>query len=443
MNDTIVAPSTPLQASAIGIVRLSGPDSHVFLQKVCPYLPESAKPRRIYLQWLREPDSNRAIDHAQMVIYQAPHSYTGEDMAEIFLHGAPVVMNHLLQVLQGLGARYARPGEFTERAVLNGRIDLLQAEGIGDLIDASTSQAAGQALDALAGKISRYVSGFQENILNLLSEIYAGIDFPDEDISTSNLILSLQNLLKTVRDELDGFRHNLVIKNGVKVVIAGAPNAGKSTLFNRLIGRQRTITAPLPGTTRDVISERLLWAGIPVILVDTGGIGKTGDVLNEEVQQVTAKAIGDADILLILKDGQAPMEMDLPVGEETTKITAINKSDLFQKFSGDTYDQDLLISAKTGKGIEELKDLLQQQAALVYGQATRKSSHIAGYRQFEVMTRITNRLQRSVQLLEAGEPEELAALDLEAAITDIGELTGSQVSENILDRIFSRFCIGK
>lgn len=440
-GDTIVAPATPLQASAIGIVRVSGPESHVFLRKLCPGLSGSIKPRHIYLKWLRDPNTDRPIDHAQMVTYQAPKSYTGEDMVELFLHGAPVAMNRVLQALQGMGARYARPGEFTERAVLNGKIDLVQAEGIGDLIDAPSPQAAIQALDAIAGNISRHISGLQEAILDILSEVYARLDFPEEDINDINLGLPLQKLLENTRKELDGFRHNLVIKNGVRIVIAGVPNAGKSTLFNRLVGHQRTITAPLPGTTRDVIDERLNWNGIPVILMDTGGIGGTGDALNEDVQRFTAKTIRDADILLILGDEKYPQDIEYIT--DAVKIMVINKVDLLQAPLETMPENALLISAKTGKGAGALKIRLQQDAARVYGQAGRKSSHIAGRRQYEVMARVVDRLQKAAGLLDAGEPEELAAMELEAAVTDIGELTGSQVSETVLDRIFSRFCIGK
>ena len=438
-NDTIVAPSTPLQASAIGIIRTSGPASHSILQKILPKLPESAIPRHVYLEWLLDPDTDSHVDQCQVVIYKAPASYTGEDMAELFLHGSPVVMNRVLNIMQGLGARYARPGEFTERAVLNGKIDLVQAEGIGDLIDAPGTEAATRALDALAGDISRYITGIQERILGLLSEIYAGLDFPDEEIENLGVGISLQELVTDVRKELDGFRHSLVIKNGVKLVIAGVPNAGKSTLFNRLIGRQRTITAALPGTTRDVIEERLNWGGVPVILVDTGGIGETGDVLNEDVQKFTAKTIESADILLILGDGNPPQDIET----DAIKIMAVNKADILREKSKTTVKEYFLISAKTGEGMDVLKNVLHEQAAMVYGRATRKSSHIAGRRQYEVMARIDDHLQKAFSILNAKEPEELAALELEAAVTDIGELTGAQVSEDILDRIFSRFCIGK
>ncbi len=440
-NDTIVAPATPLQVSAIGVIRLSGPDSLAILRRICSDLPERPVARRMYLQWLREPHRGETLDQAQVVTYKAPHSYTGEDMAEIFLHGSPVVVRRVTDTLIALGGRYARPGEFSERAVLNGKMDLIQAEGVNDLIEAVSPQAANQALLAVAGKISQYVVALQDKIMNILAELYAILDFPEDDIEPVDITAGLERLIRTLSQELERFRHTMLVKNGVQVVIAGPPNAGKSTLFNRLIGHKRTIIADLPGTTRDVIEERVMWGGIPIILKDTGGIGVTEDVLNDQVQQATNDAIRAADILVLLGDGRYPEDID--VGPQARKIMVVNKADLPGTLAQSFPDDAILISASSGQGLEHLKSRILKHANELYNLAFHRPPIIAGYRQYEVMLRVYDRLNRAVELLSHGEPEELSTLELEAAVTDIGELTGAQISEEVLSRIFDRFCIGK
>lgn len=436
-TDTIVAPATPMQPSAIGVIRLSGPDSLSILRQLVPDISRP-KPRYAYLRWLYNHSTKRQIDQVIIIYYRAPNSYTGEDMVEFFLHGSPAIMQEVIHQCIASGGRMAAPGEFTQRALLNGKIDLIQAEAIADLTFAQHSEAAYLAARQLYGEVSDFIGDLQDKLLDVLSVIHALVDFPDDDVSDDGIVEALTHIQKEIEAALNSYNQVRIQKYGIRVVLAGPPNAGKSTLFNRLLNKKRSITADLPGTTRDVIEERVLWEGIPIILVDIGGIGDTKDPLHEQVQEIALQQLKDADIVVSIS---TPFERSVVDVKNKQVIEVMNKIDLFRPDSGKKGD--LEVSAINNTGIEKLQKRIVELAKKLYKSGSVDSLKVGNDRHFEILQSIYQHVVEAKKILEESEVIEVAALELEAAIVDLGELSGSQINEQVLDRIFNRFCIGK
>jgi tRNA modification GTPase len=446
-TDTIAAIATPPGRGAIGILRLSGPAAFVIAQRIAGELPA---PRRATLRHLRDGDAT-AIDQGLVLTFRAPHSFTGEDVVELQGHGGPVVLDLLLRAALSHGARAARPGEFSERAFLNGRIDLAQAEAIADLIDAASTQAARAAQRSLDGEFSRRVHARVEDLTALRMHVEAALDFSDEDIdwlADETLRTQLDALLHALRTLLGDAAQGRRLCEGLVVTLTGAPNVGKSTLMNRLAGADVAIVTPIAGTTRDVLRENLLLDGMPLTLVDTAGLRDSGDAIEREGVRRAREAIAKAELALFLVDDRAGataddrrLLADLPAGPRI--VVVHNKCDLSggapERFEheGQTH---LRISAVSGAGMDLLRATLRDCAGL----------HAGGEGLFSARSRHLDALRRALaaasdaqaRLLE-GANAELAAEELRLAQQALGEITGAVSADDLLGRIFSAFCIGK
>lgn len=451
-RETIAAVATAQGRGGVGIVRVSGPLARTIGVSLGDLQP---KPRHAhYGSW--HDDAGDVIDQGLLLFFPGPHSFTGEDVLELQGHGGPVVLDMLLQRCLQLGARQARPGEFSERAFLNDKLDLAQAEAIADLIEASSAQAARNALRSLQGEFSRRVHGLTEKLIELRIYVEAAIDFPEEEIDflADGHVLGL----------LDGVRDNLstvlreagqgaLLRDGMTVVIAGRPNAGKSSLLNALAGREAAIVTDIAGTTRDVLREHIHIDGMPLHVVDTAGLRDTDDQVEKIGVERALKAIGEADRVLLVVDSTAPEAADpfalwpefLDQRPDPARVTLIrNKADL----SGEAVALDtcadghvtLSLSAKSADGLDLLREHLK--ACMGY-QQTAENSFSARRRHLEALRQASSHLEHGRAQLTLAGAGELLAEDLRQAQQALGEITGAFSSDDLLGRIFSSFCIGK
>lgn len=442
---TIVAIATPHGRGAVGIVRLSGPQAVAVAQKLCGALPP---PRQAALRAVRDAGSE-VLDDALVLHFAAPASYTGEDVVEIQSHGAPVVLEAMVDAACVHGAERARPGEFTERAFVNGRLDLSQAEAVADLIDAASTAAARAARASLAGAFSQRIHALAGTMMELRMQVEGAIDFSDEDVDwlaegdvRARLDATLQQLQMLRTDARAGSR----LAEGLQVVLAGAPNTGKSTLMNRLCGDELAIVTELPGTTRDVLRHDFLLDGVPVRLIDTAGLREAGDVVEAEGVRRARAQIAQADIVLLMRVDGAPDPQDLQRDIENAAPHAAllhihNKCDLSGTAPGpvDGDPQRLRISARDGYGIDALRTALRHAAGI----SDTEAPFSARQRHLEALNRAIAALTEAAARLQDPGLLDTAADELRRAHDALGEITGAVTTEDLLGAIFSRFCIGK
>lgn len=438
--DTIAAPATPPGRGGIGIVRLSGPEAPRIARAVLGGLPRA---RHARFGAFRD-ENGQPLDSGIALYFPAPHSYTGEHVLELHGHGGPVVMDMLLARVLALGARLARPGEFTERAFLNGKLDLAQAEAVADLIEAGSAAAARFALRSLAGAFSNEVYALVGELTNLRAHIEAALDFPEEemDFLADETLAARTRVLGDALDRLlAGAQQGCLLKEGLRVVIAGPPNAGKSSLLNALARADRAIVSPIPGTTRDVIEQHVQFDGLPVWLIDTAGLRDSVDPLETEGMRRTRAAAERADYALLLLDDSAASQPGavlrmLPAG--VPHVVVRNKIDLTGRPPGETQGE-IAISAATGAGLEALRAHLL--ACLGY--------RPAGEGGFTARRRHLEALRSARAHLESGfshalsRQGELLAEELRRAQQALGSITGEYGSDDLLGKIFSEFCLGK
>ena len=452
VRETIAAVATAQGRGGVGIVRVSGPRARAIGITLSGF---EAKPRHAhYGPW--HDNEGDVIDQGLLLFFPGPHSFTGEDVLELQGHGGPVVLDMLLQRCLQLGARQARPGEFSERAFLNDKLDLAQAEAIADLIEASSAQAARNALRSLQGEFSRRVHGLTEKLIELRIYVEAAIDFPEEEIDflADGHVLGL----------LDGVRENLstvlreagqgaLLRDGMTVVIAGRPNAGKSSLLNALAGREAAIVTEIAGTTRDVLREHIHIDGMPLHVVDTAGLRDTEDQVEKIGVERALKAISEADRVLLVVDSTAAEAADpfalwpefLEQRPEPARVTLIrNKADLSGESIALATCEDghvtLSLSAKSTEGLDLLREHLK--ACMGYQQTT-ENSFSARRRHLEALRLASSHLEHGRAQLTLAGAGELLAEDLRQAQQALGEITGAFSSDDLLGRIFSSFCIGK
>ncbi|MCJ2012824.1 tRNA uridine-5-carboxymethylaminomethyl(34) synthesis GTPase MnmE [Methylobacterium sp. J-076] len=428
--DTLFAPASGFGRAAVAVIRLSGPAAGAVLAALGGPLPA---PRRLSLRTLRDPADGTELDRALVAHFPGPATYSGEDMAELHLHGGLAVRARVLAALGRIpGCRAAGPGEFTRRAVLNGRMDLAEAEGVADLIDAETEGQRRQALRQLDGALSRQVAAWRDEAIDCLAGAEAALDFADEgDVDEAGLEAALLGRAQTLRDALaaalaDG-RRGERLREGFWVVLAGAPNAGKSTLLNALARREAAIVSEIPGTTRDAIEVRLDLDGLPVVLVDTAGLRETEDAVEAEGIRRSRARIAQADLVLALvpPGGTAPDLGGAPA------LPVWTKADLLAH-----PPPGLAVSARTGLGLPALLDALRERAEAGLGQG---DALITRARHRDALERCLGHLDR----LSGGGPPELMAEDLRLAVRALGEVGGHVGVEDVLDRLFAGFCIGK
>lgn len=446
LSETIAAVATPPGIGGVGIIRISGLLVPVVAEGLIGCVPE---PRFATLANFRARDGE-TIDQGIVLFFPAPRSFTGEDVLELQGHGGPVVLDLLLQRTLELGARPARPGEFSERAFLNGKLDLAQAEAVADLIESTTEVAARLAGHTLQGELSRRVEGLLEGIVRLRSFVEAAIDFPDEEIdfiADSQVEADLQGLIRDVKDLLTSTHRGCLIREGLDLVIAGPPNAGKSSLLNALAGVDAAIVTDIPGTTRDLLRRQIQLDGIPLHLIDTAGLRPTQDPIEREGIRRAREQIEHADRILWVFDGQSgPDHSDFDVGllPVQVPITYVrNKIDLTGTPAGlmhGSLGPEVAISALTGTGMGTLREHLK----MVCGFPTSTEGvFMARRRHLDALERALVVLDSALDLLRQAPAMELVAEDLRQAQQALGEITGEFTPDDLLDRIFSGFCIGK
>ena len=437
-KDTIVAAATPPGRGGIGIVRISGGATRAIAEAMLGCVPV---PRYATTAAFTD-ESGRAIDTGLALFFPEPRSFTGEDVLELHGHGGPVVMDLLIQRALELGARPARPGEVSERAFHNDKIDLAQAEAIADLIGAGSAQAARAALGSLAGEFSREITELGRRIMELRVFVEAAIDFPDEDAGFLESA-EVRNRLSDISTRFAAIeraaRQGRALCEGLSVVIAGRPNAGKSSLLNALAGHDAAIVTAIPGTTRDVLRERIAIDGLPIHVIDTAGLRESADAIEEEGMRRARAEMRRADLVLYLVDaniGAAPGEIDsLPV--DTPVLLVWNKIDLAPPPPGST---GVAISALTGAGLPELRERLKTVAGYRSGDA---GAYSARRRHLDALDRARRLVQSAESRIAERAAFELVAEELRLSQQALGEITGDVTSDVLLDAIFSSFCIGK
>ena len=453
--------------SAIGVVRISGPDCFA----ACGRVFRSARPfeeleaRRMVLGEFLDREG-RVLDRGLAVRFPGPRSYTGEDSAEFHCHGSPVVLREVLAALFAAGARQAGPGEFTKRAFLNGRLDLTQAEAVIDLIDAETAAAARNAAAQLDGGLRRALEPIQEALLDITSRFYAVVDYPDEDIQDAGpeeIAAALRQAEDALTALLSTCKRGKVLKRGVRTAIVGLPNAGKSSLLNALAGYERAIVTDIPGTTRDTVEESVLCGGVLLRLIDTAGLRETEDAVEKLGVERSRRAMEEAELILLVRDGaaeacpenRAHWEAEAVLLNQVARtgkpwLCIESKSDLTgpHAFSVGLIQKDannpaacLCVSSVTGYGLDKLENAVA--ALFPAGDPGEAGSLLTDQRQEEAADRARAAVRRALEALENGLTPDAVLTDAEEALDAIGELTGRTAKEEIVERIFSRFCVGK
>lgn len=441
-DDTIAAVATAA-GGGVGIIRISGPDaisvaSSLFAARDPAW---SRHPRVLHHGRLIDPRAPElTLDDALAVAFHAPQSYTGEDVVELHLHGGALHLRRCLELVLTRGPRLADPGEFTRRAFLNGRFDLTRAEAVADLVTARTDAALRHARAHLDGALHARVASLRERLLDLRARVEVNIDFPDEDVPLIDPLALARTAAALAADlaALAGtYRHGRLLRDGARVVLAGPPNAGKSSLFNALLAHDRAIVTPVPGTTRDTLEETLDLAGIPVVLVDTAGLRATADVVEAIGVARSERAIEGADLVLRLVPPDAPPP---PPPASPRELVVRSKADLLASAGLERAEVALAVSATTGAGLDRLRAAIAERLGAGVGE---EGLVIVRERQHQALMSAAEATRRGAHALERGLPPELAAVDLQDAMDALQGLIGASTIEEVLDRLFSTFCIGK
>ncbi|MBI2413826.1 MAG: tRNA uridine-5-carboxymethylaminomethyl(34) synthesis GTPase MnmE [Deltaproteobacteria bacterium] len=455
VQETIAAISTAWGEGGIGIIRLSGPKAVETALRVFNPVSRPLRERYLHSGLIKDP-TGAVLDAALMVFMKGPRSATGEDVVELHCHGGPLLLKKILGELLRRGARLALPGEFTKRAFLNGKLDLSQAEAVIDIIRAQTETALSSASNRLQGMLGRRVAFIKEGLLDLLSHLEAELDFPEDEIDEMPGEAALRVLGEkgeSIRRLLLTFDEGRVIRDGIKVLILGRPNAGKSSLLNILLMEERAIVTPVPGTTRDVIEEVVNIRGLPVRLMDTAGLRETGDFVERMGVEAARGKIKDAGLIIYVVDASSKnLDEDLANldGLRDKKIiVAMNKTDIagMREIPALRGFNVVFISALTSDGIEALKDgIFREATGHAHGASQADAAEgelIVSLRHKLSLERALDGIDRARAAIDRGLPRELVATDLRSAIDSLGEITGETTTEDILDKIFENFCIGK
>ncbi|MFN6962199.1 MAG: tRNA uridine-5-carboxymethylaminomethyl(34) synthesis GTPase MnmE [Pyrinomonadaceae bacterium] len=483
MSDTIAALATPAGRSGIGVVRLSGGAALDITRKLTGDPNFDPRPRVAHLKRLVDPDSNETIDEAVITYFKAPHSFTGEDVVEISCHGSPVLLRQVIDIALALDARMAEPGEFTLRALANGRIDLAEAEAIRDLIDARTVASARQAVRQMSGEFSHRLQPIKDELLDVIVVLESALEFVEDDlpdVQAEGVKTKLRNIAGSIAKIAETFRAGKLIREGIRVAIVGRPNVGKSSLFNALVGSDRAIVTDIAGTTRDQIHEQFTIDNIPISLIDTAGLRETSDTVESIGVERARRTMADADLVIVVLDASQPLTAEdrdiLASVAELDHLIALNKIDLltagfglrisdfgFPKEQADTSgtstDLDVFVSsikseirnpksavvpvsATTGAGIDELETAMISPFA--GGDAAAEAGFlVTDARHHDLLRRALGEVESSIELLDARTSEEITLVGLHNALRYLGQITGETTTEDMLTRIFSTFCIGK
>lgn len=462
---TIVAPITAPGKAGVAVVRVSGPETREIVKKLCAKSDQVLNnPRQLVLSEVFDFSGEKpeTLDFGMVCFFRSPKSFTGEDIAEFQIHGSPFLVGKLLENITACGVRLARAGEFSERAFLNGQIDLSQAEAIADLVSAESSAQARVAKEQLSGKLSSAISDLGEPLRDTLAEIEAFIDFPDEDIpplSAKNWLATIDKVEKSIDAFLESFRTGRLYREGASVVLCGIPNAGKSSILNRLVGEERAIVTAIPGTTRDSIEERISLDGLYLKLWDTAGLVEENSTRAvDEVEKLgierSWKKAETADLIVFIFDPLSPVENQKDFFLRAKKLDrpimfVVNKNDLVERQNTETKKiieenfscQAIFISANSGFGFPEFKSALKQE--LLGAEQNNSSILITTRRHFDALKSAKSALQQTTRAITENLDTELISFELRTALTSLNEIIGATPTEDILGRIFSKFCIGK
>lgn len=450
---TIVALSTPPGRSGIGVIRISGERALDLTRSLVRDPNFSPEPNRVTLKPIFDPETLEVVDRAVITFFKSPHSYTGDDVVELSCHGSPPLLLRILDTLLTLGARTADPGEFTMRAVANGRLNLTQAEAVRDLIEAQTHAAVRQAARQLGGELSKRLQPVKDVLLEIIVPLESSLEFVEDDLPEDiarNIEDSLSALSARIDEMADSFRRGRLLKDGLRVALVGRPNVGKSSLFNKLLSSDRAIVTEIPGTTRDTISEVINIEGIPVLITDTAGVRSASDKIEQLGIERTRRAIADADLIVAVLDGSQPLiDEDREIVSEASGnrcVVALNKSDL-ESFCGNNarwIDDNLpsvSVSAKTGESLDALcAEIIKP---FTVGYLDESSFVITNARHYDLLRRMSEALRAAQDSIQQSVSEELILANLYEALRFLGEITGETTPEDVLSQIFSTFCIGK
>ena len=456
-QDTIVAPATPSGQGAVAIVRLSGPRAIEILRRLWhPDYASDLRPRHLYIGEIRDPATSAAIDRALAVIMPSPASLTGEDVAELQCHGGAFLTRRVLGLAIAEGARIAERGEFSRRAFLNGRVDLTEAEAVADLVSAQGEGALQQALNQLGGALKQRVSGLRREVVSIKAHLEVEIDFSDEDLklpSRDEIAGQLERLAEDVRILHDSFARGRLMREGARATIIGKPNAGKSTILNLLLGVERAIVTPYPGTTRDVIEDSIHLGPYPLVLQDTAGIRDGADPVERLGVERTFHHAGEADLLIAVFDSSRPLEDEdlrvLAACGTRAGVALLNKSDLPAKLSLESLRDHglqmpaLAFSALRAEGVAQLRDELVRALEALAGDNRGDSVAISRERHQRALAAALTALDAARASTLEGMPPEIVAVDVTLASDALGAITGEVSSEDVLDAVFGEFCIGK
>lgn len=448
MKNTIVALATPLGRSGIGVIRLSGNDSLCIAKKLIREEDFSPKPRFSTLKKIYDLESKEILDEVLITYFKAPNSFTGEDVIEIACHGSPVILRQIIDFCLKLNARMAEAGEFSLRALSNGRMNLSQAEAIRDLIDAQTVASARQSIRQLRGEFSNQLQPLKDDLLNVIIVLESALEFVEDDLpdfQNEQIKIKLNEISETVGKMARTFQAGRLIREGLKVALVGRPNVGKSSLFNALLGQDRAIVTEIAGTTRDQIHEKFTINNIPISLIDTAGLRETEDIVESIGVERSRRTMADADLVIVMLDGSQKLTDEdneiINQVSELNHLVIINKNDLDQAELNLNESSIINISAKTGEGLENLKNSIIQPFQTV--ETYSSGFLVSDARHYDLLLRTENEINNSIELLNRKMSEEIVLIGLHNALKYLGQITGETTTEDMLTRIFSTFCIGK
>jgi tRNA modification GTPase len=456
MLQTIVALATPSGRSGIGVIRLTGPAAVVYAWRLCADRDYHPVPRYASLKTLTDLETGEPIDEAILTYFKAPHSFTGEDVVEISCHGSPVLLRQIIDACLKLGARMADPGEFTLRALANGRMNLAEAEAVRDLIDARTTASARQAVRQMRGEFSNRLQPIKDRLLDAIVVLESALEFVEDDLpemQTARLRENLEQVADEIGQMAATFKAGRLLREGLKVTLAGRPNVGKSSIFNALLGTDRAIVTAVAGTTRDQINESFVVHGIPVSLMDTAGLRETSDTVESIGVERSRRAMADADLVIAVVDASEPLSAEdvelLESVSDLPHVVAVNKIDKIGSVEAaadrvaavQNSGEIVPVSAKTGVGLDRLKH------AIVHPFVSRESTDsgflVTDARHFDLLGRSRDEVVSSIELFDQRMSEELTLIGLHNALRYLGQITGETTTEDMLTRIFATFCIGK
>jgi tRNA modification GTPase len=445
-EETIAAISTPPGRGGIGILRLSGPSARAIAEPLLKLRHPLAPAHARFAQILD--NTGQILDEAVVTWFPAPHSYTSEDIVEIAAHGSPILLDHLLRRCLAAGARLANPGEFTQRAFLSGRLDLTQAEAVHDLIEATTLHQARIAAQQLGGALSLQINPIKTNLIALIATLEAGIDFAEDDIDllpTEQISAQIHQIQSPLIQLEQTFTYGRIVRDGFTLAIIGRPNVGKSSLFNRLVQRDRAIVTSTPGTTRDLVTERVSLEGIPVELIDTAGLRHATDEAESIGIAKSREAMAEADVVLLVLDATQPLhnEDEAAISQLTNRphLIVTNKHDLATSTQTELPHPTLNTSALTGEGISNLRHAIL--SLMTKGAPTAETALLTNLRQQQSISASITALNKSREAVATSIPHEMLLLDLYEALHALDTLTGTTTTDDVLNLIFSKFCIGK